>query len=214
MEQPLKAKFTNLSTNVVTECHFNPDTFQIDKAIGWESKPSIGNDVPDLVFSGGSGEEFTVPLLLFDTTSTGTDVRNEYKDLFSMVSVDKDKKNQNTKKSEPPKCHFQWGKFLSFDAVITEIKQKFTMFKRDGTPLRAELSIKLKQVAQKLPPQNPTSRSDARKVWTVQEGQRLDWIAAQEYGDSAQWRYIAETNNLDDPDDLHPGQILKLLPLP
>ena len=48
----------------------------------------------------------------------------------------------------------------------------------------------------------------------VEEGQRLDWIAYQEYGDAARWRYIAESNNLDDPDVLQPGQILKLIPLP
>ena len=30
----------------------------------------------------------------------------------------------------------------------------------------------------------------------------------------ALWRHIAQTNNLDDPLDLHPGQVLKLLPVP
>jgi nucleoid-associated protein YgaU len=42
----------------------------------------------------------------------------------------------------------------------------------------------------------------------------LDWIAYQEYGAPAYWRHIAETNNLDDPKALYPGQILKLVPLP
>jgi nucleoid-associated protein YgaU len=91
--------------------------------------------------------------------------------------------------------------------------QKFTMFKRDGTPVRAEVSITLKQVAEKPKGQNPTSRSEARKIWVVEEGQRLDWIAYQEYNDASQWRYIAETNNLNSP-DIYPGQVLKLLPLP
>jgi hypothetical protein len=212
-DQPEKAKFKNLSNSKVTECHFNPDTFDIKKAVGWTSRPSIGSNAPALVFSGGEGEEFTLPLL-FDTTSTGTDVRKEYEDLFNMLMIDPDSTNQTTQQSEPPKCQFQWGRFLSFNAVIKQIAQKFTMFKRDGTPLRVEVTVTLQEVAETPAAQNPTSRSEARKIWTVQEGQRLDWIAYQEYGDPAEWRYIAETNNLDNPDALHPGQILKLVPLP
>ncbi len=48
----------------------------------------------------------------------------------------------------------------------------------------------------------------------VHEGQTLDWIAYQEYGDPAYWRHIAETNDLANPKDLRPGQVLKLTPLP
>jgi len=62
--------------------------------------------------------------------------------------------------------------------------------------------------------QNPTTRTEARKIWVVHEGQTLDWIAYQEYGDPAYWRHIAETNNLANPMDLRPGQALKLTPLP
>jgi hypothetical protein len=130
-----------------------------------------------------------------------------------MVKVDPEKKDPKDNKSEPPTCRFQWGKFMSFTTVIKDLKQKFTMFKRDGTPLRAELTITLQQVADKPAGQNPTSRSEARKIWIVEEGQRLDWIAYQEYHDSDQWRYIAETNHLDSP-EVYPGQVLKLIPLP
>jgi nucleoid-associated protein YgaU len=48
----------------------------------------------------------------------------------------------------------------------------------------------------------------------VREGERLDWIAYQEYGRAAYWRHIAETNDLADPTDIRPGQILQLVPLP
>jgi nucleoid-associated protein YgaU len=131
-----------------------------------------------------------------------------------MAQVDPGKKNQKTGKGEPPMCRFQWGKFLAFNAVIKDLKQKFILFAPNGTPLRVEVALTLKQVGELTRPQNPTSRSEARKIWIVEEGQRLDWIAYQEYGDPAQWRFIAETNNLDNPDALYSGQILKLVPLP
>ena len=87
------------------------------------------------------------------------------------------------------------------------------MFKADGTPLRAEVSVTFKQVAEATRGQNPTTRTESRKVWIVHEGQTLDWIAYQEYGDPALWKHIAATNNLSNPMDLRAGQVLKLVPL-
>ncbi len=46
------------------------------------------------------------------------------------------------------------------------------------------------------------------KVFIVKLGDTIDSIAAREYGDPKTWRFIADTNNLDDPKDLRPGQAL------
>jgi nucleoid-associated protein YgaU len=48
----------------------------------------------------------------------------------------------------------------------------------------------------------------------VKEGDTIDWIAFDEYGDCAMWRYIADTNGLDDPGRLRPGQVLAIAPMP
>ncbi len=210
-----KAIIKNLNTSEEVECHFNPAEFGVGKTLTWEEKPDQGTDIPKLEYSGAKSQDMSVTLL-FDTTADGgeKDVRDEYLALVAMAKIDSRKKNQRTRKSEPPTCRFQWGRFLAFNAVISDIKQKFTMFARNGTPLRSEVAITFKQVAELERPQNPTSRSEARKIWVVEEGQRLDWIAFQEYGDAAQWRYIAETNNLDNPDMIYAGQVLKLVPLP
>ena len=46
------------------------------------------------------------------------------------------------------------------------------------------------------------------KVFIVKPGDKIDSIAAREYGDPKTWRFIADINNLDDPKDLRPGQAL------
>lgn len=196
-------------------CHFNPDSFEIGRTIEWKPTTTIGGDVSKLQFGGGKAHEMGPVELVFDTTDKGTDVREEYKVLTEdLAQIDPDTINQTTGKGHPPKCKFHWGSFLSFTAVITKIDQTFTMFKPDGTPLRAKVKVTFLEVPENLQPQNPTSRSEARKVWVVEEGQTLDWIAYREYGDSAHWRHIAETNDLADPMNLRPGQRLKLVPLP
>ena len=47
---------------------------------------------------------------------------------------------------------------------------------------------------------------------TVAEGDRLDWIAYQEYGEASEWRRIAEANHLADPLALRPGMTLAIPP--
>ncbi|GAB4449346.1 MAG: hypothetical protein Kow0031_31820 [Anaerolineae bacterium] len=115
-------------------------------------------------------------------------------------------------KAAPPICKFVWGDF-SFVAIMDSVNVEYMMFRPDGTPIRAKAKIKMTQIEEETfyPPQNPTSRSAPRKVWIVQEGQRLDWIAYQEYGSPAMWRYLAEINKLDNPMQLRPGQILNLI---
>ena len=94
----------------------------------------------------------------------------------------------------------------------------YQFFKPDGTPLRAEASVSFEEQATEKELdkvwQNPTSRSEPRRTWIVREGERLDWIAYQEYGNPAFWRHIAQSNGIENPFDIAPGQILKLTPLP
>jgi hypothetical protein len=209
-----KAKIVNADNpSKAVVCHFNPDTFSLDRTVNWNVDTSIGGDASTLSFSGGQASDLTMTLL-FDTTDTGNDVRDTYATLIDLSEIDQSKKNAKTGMGEPPLCRFEWGRFLTFTAVITKLSQKFLMFKADGTPLRAEVTVTFKQVEPASRPQNPTTRTEPRKVWVVLEGQTLDWIAYQEYGDPAYWRHIAETNQLANPLDLKPGQVLKLVPLP
>lgn len=50
--------------------------------------------------------------------------------------------------------------------------------------------------------------------YTVQKGDTLSHIAKAQYGEAGQWRRIFEANRdqLDDPDRIQPGQVLKIPP--
>jgi len=61
------------------------------------------------------------------------------------------------------------------------------------------------------PPQNPTSGGvGGERVWVVNEGDTLAWIAYREYGDSNQWRRIADANRLTQVRRLVPGTVLEI----
>jgi nucleoid-associated protein YgaU len=200
------------NTSKKVACQFNPKDFTISRAIKWVYRNKKGKDVGPAEFAGGEAQDLTVKLI-FDTTDTGSDVRDKYKTLLEMAQIDETKTDPKTGKGEPPMCMFQWGTYLSFKGVIKQITQNFTMFKPDGTPVRANVDVTFSETELGKKGQNPTTRSESRKIWVVHEGQTLDWIAYREYGDPACWRHIAETNDLANPLDLRPGQVLKLTPL-
>jgi len=56
------------------------------------------------------------------------------------------------------------------------------------------------------------STAAAGQTYTVKKGDSLSKIAKQVYGDAQQWRKIHEANRdiIDNPDLIHPGQVLKL----
>jgi nucleoid-associated protein YgaU len=198
--------------NTKVTCQFNPKDFTITRGIKWTHRVINGKDVGEMEFGGGEAQDLTVDLI-FDSTDTGSAVTSKYSALLAMAEIDTSKVNSSTHKGEPPEVKFQWGSYMSFTGVIKSITQNFTFFSGDGTPLRARVKVVFSETAHPPSGQNPTTRTESRKTWVVREGETLAWIAFQEYGDASQWRYIAETNGLDNPLDLHSGQVLKLLPL-
>jgi hypothetical protein len=216
-DPPAKLKITNETTNTSIECQFNPKEFKLGKRVQWTPVDTQNEDVSKMNFGGGKPQTYTLNLL-FDTTDTGTDVRTQYTNfLLKLLQIDTTKKDANGKPThEPPNCRLSWGSLLSIPCVVEEVDLTFTFFLSDGTPVRANAAVTFKQKVDEnqQQAQNPTTRTQARKTRIVHEGERLDWIAYQEYGSVAHWRHIAETNNLADPGALRAGQILKLVPLP
>lgn len=214
---PEKATLTNLTASpaVTVTCQFNPTDLTFTKTNAWDNRPAQGQNSGKSSFGGGKPSSFSLDLL-FDTTDTGEDVRTKYTDkVLAMMAVPTAPSNPNQPLAEPPRVRFQWGVIRAFDTIITSVTLNFLYFKPDGTPVRAKAKVDLQEIVDEtlFGPQNPTSRSEPRRVWVVTEGETLDWIAFKEYGNSNFWRHIAESNNLDNPLDLHPGQTLVLVPL-
>lgn len=199
--------------NTHIPCMFNPKEYSFSKSNQWAPGRGKGQNMPQLEF--GSGQPATLQMqLFFDTYAAGEDVRKKYTDaIWKLMMVDPKLKDPKTHKSRPPKVCFQWGSAWTFDAVITSISQKFTLFLHDGTPVRATLDVTFQQIQDEslLPKQNPTSGGvGGERVWIVNEGDTLAWIAYKEYGDSTQWRRIADANRLTQVRRLAPGTVLEI----
>lgn len=208
------ATIVNKDTDEVVRCMFNPHEYTLTKQNRWQRGETKGKNVPRIKFSQGGAQTLKLQLF-FDTYAESTDVREHTNPLWTMMMVNTDKTNPRSNKSEPPPVSFQWGG-LQFDAVITNLTQKFTLFLKDGTPVRTTVDISLEQLGDEddHPRQNPTSGGgDAHRTRIVQAGERIDLIAYEEYEDATQWRRIADANGLTHPLRLRPGQRLVVPPL-
>jgi len=209
-----KAYITNLENNERIDCLFNPTEYAISKNNQWESVKVMGDDVPMPKFISGGAMTLTMTLF-FDTYEEKKDVRAYTEKLFKLMRVDSKLRNKKNKKGRPPRCMFNWGKKWGFKAIIKRMKQRFTLFLEDGTPVRATVEVTFQQVEKEgsYPPQNPTTRGELdRSVRLVRPGDRLDLIAYEEYGDPTLWKHIAEANDLANPLAIQPGQRLVIVP--
>ena len=196
---------------------FNPERYTVTKSAQLAEVAIPGLDSPVVQFVRGQNEKITLELF-FDTTDSGMadqvkDVRDLTIDVYKLLKV-------NGELHAPPRVTLSWGnagQLTSHGAsispwlVLESLSEEFSLFGPDGTPLRAKLSVSFRE-AWTIEDQlqvTPRHSSDRTSIRRVVRGETISHIAYDEYSDSAQWRPIAEANNLDNPRLLDPG--MKLL---
>lgn len=179
---------------------FNPSEYSIDKSMNYGEQTIAGITTPLTQFVSGESETLSMELF-FDTTEDEetTDVYERTKRLDWLLEID-------SQLHAPPKCQFVWGT-LEFKAVLESANKQFTMFLRDGTPVRAraDVSFRRYRTPEEQSKENPKQSADRRAVWQVTADDTLWLIAHEEYGDATKWRPIADANGIDEPRDLRPG---------
>ena len=202
------------------KCWFNPKEYTVSKSNNWTVKTKVGQALPDVQFTGGQPRQLTLELLFDASDSESEDVTAICNRLFKMMEVDRQYAGGNRNTGRPPKVTFAWGRVLGFKAVPMSLSVQFTLFRPDGTPIRASVKLTFQQVENALQMsgsgasserQNPTTTGlEGLTSHVVRDGDSLQSIAFKAYGDATKWRTIAETNGIDDPLRLRRGTILTI----
>jgi nucleoid-associated protein YgaU len=140
--------------------------------------------------------------IIFDAWDTpGADVTASVKTLFEWTTPTPKSKTNNLPR--PPVLEFVWGSnviFQGYRCFLKTVQAKYTLFKPDGTPIRATCQITLEEVPEEPKGTNPTSGSrESRRSLVLDGADSLAGVAYREYGDAALWRGIAAFNEIDDP---------------
>jgi hypothetical protein len=209
---------------------YNPTELSFTKAVQFAEIAIPGLDSPLQQFVRGQTEKLTLELF-FDTTDGGMDSKalsvTTKTDLFyQLVKID-------VRTHAPPLCEFHWNpqhfpgsgeaalgagygnqRRTCFRGVVESVTQKFTLFSPQGTPLRATLSLVMREYKTldgqltELNLQSP----DHTRSYVIVAGDTLAGIAAKMYGQSSAWRHVADHNGILDPRRLQPGRVLELPP--
>ncbi|MGP4114260.1 CIS tube protein [Streptomyces sp. 4N509B] len=192
---------------------FNPVQLALTRRANWTVTPTAAvrdGSLPE--YLGPEPREMSVEVFLDSSEEPGGNtVMKKVEALMSCCETTA--RSTAAKQPSPPWVVFQWGSFSTarFTAYVTSVEASYTLFGTTGVPIRATCQMHLHEIPSDTKGQNPTSGAlTARRVHRVVAGDSLQSIAWREYGDTAAWRVIAETNDIDDPADLRTGTELML----
>jgi hypothetical protein len=198
------------------EVQVNPAEYTLSKDNQLAEIPVPGLDAPIIQFVRGQTEKLALDLF-FDSTEDGTGdtakpVTTKTDRFYELVKIDPDT-------HAPPVLLFTWGGTAfpgaqrnGFKCVMAGVRQQFTFFSPSGVPLRAKLTVDLREyktLGEQLR-QLKLRSADHTKADVVQAGDTITGIAYRAYGDPSEWRRIAEANGIEDPLALSPGAILRI----
>lgn len=186
---------------------FNPSEYTVSKSAKWTRPTTSSAKSATKPEFGGANPQSVSMEIFFDEFEAKGDVASRVQTLLdwtkpTTVSV-------NKKQPSPPILVFEWGKnpaLAGFRGYLKSVTAKYTLFKPDGTPIRASAQVSMEEVPTEPKGQNPTSRStETRRSHVFNDGDSLHSIAYREYGDPTLWRSLAAHNGIDDPLDIRPG---------
>ncbi len=214
--QRAELKIISSSPEVVIPVMFNPTDYEITRNVKYADVTIPGLQTPLVQFI--SGEPTTLKLDLFLDSSDRTvsptmiatqdsTVEQRLRRLRTLVTID-------SELHAPPVVRFEWGG-NRFEGVVTTFVEKFAMFDGHGNVVRARVTLSFKSYTsaeQLYQTTNPLS-PDRTKTRVLKAGERLDMIAAQEYGDPTLWKVIADANGFTRPRILPAGTLVIVPPL-
>lgn len=217
-----KALLVDTTTGARFPVMYNPEQFKLEQGNNFAEIGIPGLNAPPVQYLRGKARAVTMDLF-FDTYETGADVRTHTAPIVGLL--DKSPQTQ-----APPVLLFSMGRF-QFQCVLVDAGQSFTMFLRDGTPVRSTLSVRLQEyvrvdmrIERGVFFGSPTLSSAVNTVvdtagsllsgtpsiHVTSRGETLSGIAALYLGDAGRWRDVARANDMDDPFDLPPGTSLMI----
>jgi hypothetical protein len=188
---------------------YNPEEFSLSKQTDWKNQGvRLQSDWIEPEYLSTSPARLDLEIF-FDA----------FEELFGDVSTDVAVLMDWTKpgpSNKPPLLEFRWGVSNVLQGMkfyLESVNATYTLFRVDGTPIRATCRITLVEWSNPAHRQNPTSGGvPGMETHVLIHGETLHSVAWARYGDPGYWRAIADFNGIDDPMRVEPGVTLLIPP--
>jgi len=191
------------------EVQFNPTEYGVDRGATYAELQVPGLQMPLLQFVRGDAQTLSLELFLDGTdkrtsATPAQTVAGRLTALRAFVTV-------HPELHAPPVCRFTWGE-VEFTGVVTQLRERYTLFSETGAVLRARVTTTFKsyQAPEVQLRQMKLHSPDRTRVRVLREGETLMELAREAYGDPRLWRAIAEKNDIDRPRFVSPGTPLRI----
>jgi hypothetical protein len=133
---------------VSVDAQYNPKELQIDKSVPWQKHNKANANGLQLEFTGAEGRTMSIDLL-FDGYEENASIQDSVAVLEKLATVRGPNSSEDDMR-RPHHCVVVWGQVMGggdnkFKCVIEQISTKYTMFSQAGIPLRATVTLKLKE---------------------------------------------------------------------
>ncbi|HEY7313289.1 MAG TPA: LysM peptidoglycan-binding domain-containing protein [Gemmataceae bacterium] len=204
-----KALILNMQTNEQIPVMYNPEEFKLEQGNNFAEVGIPGLNMSPIQYVRGKARTLAMDLF-FDTYESpadrrwpaGTDVRQYTGQIVRLLD-----KLPDTQ--APPVLLFALAQF-QFQCVLVDVNQRFTMFLRDGTPVRATLSVRFQEYVRVDVQIQTGFFFGPPTLITITKGKTLSALAYDYLGDPSLWRQIADANNIEDPLNIPPGTPLTI----
>ena len=198
---------------------YNPENYAQKYEIKYEEEQPDGATEADLRFKAAVPQELSLKFL-FDATGASPaataaapegEIKDVYEELKKFRELVWDYHGDN---HQPRYLRLLWGK-LDFECRLTTLNVSYTLFKPDGTPLRATVDTTFKKSIEK-PKENASndaSSPDLTHLVTVKAGETLPNLSTRIYGTPDYYLEVARVNSLDNFREIEPGTQLVFPPL-
>lgn len=188
---------------------FNPEQWIQKWTFNYSDQQTPGSAAPTPKFFAMGDADLDLELLFDGTGATGekVDVAKRMVELWQTISFNGDI-------HQPNKLQIIWGQF-SFEGIAKELSITYTLFKPDGTPLRAKVQLKVSKGTNNEgeAQQGERQSSDLTHVRTLQESQRLDQLCDVIYDSPRFVAAVAQANSLTTFRYIKTGTVLQFPPL-
>ena len=206
---------------------FNPTELSLDKGVQVAEIKIPGLDSPLQQFVRGESEKLTMDLF-FDTTEDGmgtgaASVTTWTDRIYELVKIEPER-------HAPPVCALIWNskfpgsdtsesignqKRNDFQCIVESVRQKFTLFSPEGVPLRATLTVTMREykTLEEQIAQLGLSSPNRTHTHVLQRQDTLSSVAGRFYRRPGEWRRIADKNRIEDPRRLDAGVFVEIPPI-
>lgn len=189
---------------------FNPTTFNRKLEIEYADGQGFGTSSASKKFKKIKPQDYDMELLIDGTGASGPkkDVPTEISSFMKVCA------EYNGEKHRPNYLLISWAK-LVLKAVLTSVDVSYTMFDKDGTPLRARITASFSGTVDDdlRSKEEKNSSPDLTHLRIVRQGDTLPLMSERIYGDSKYYIQVAQANGLKNFRNIQPGERLFFPPI-